>query len=510
VQVRTSFQFVRQREQTGRMDLEGERLRFEQFYGKLVTVRDLDRGQTLLFDMARKQVREVDRAEGSPDRVVNPIDQLRQAKADDATSIGQERLEGRLTNVYRLDRVDLLGIKGDAEMTLWIDVESELPARIVIRDTDPQHPTEFRFEDFTWNEPLDAELFSLEIPEGFTWGEMPVGSIAKDEQRDAEGPAPAVVDGVLKDRAASRIAWDPQGRWFTALMRDPESVAPQNRRLNELRQFDAATGRLRWSQHVQGASEFAATGDGTMLATVIGYEVQLRDATTGDVARTWAAEETLLPLAFSPDGRTLAAGIAEWGKFGGSGGDPSGGVQIWNVEQGTLVRTIVDDEPTTQILYSPDGSVIAASSNGGPVKLWNVATGSLVRLFPGRRADFSPDGSMIACVSTQPAANENVGRVDLYRVDNGELVKTLTSEPGAAASWMLCVRFSADGQLLAAADWNGTVTLWDVASGERLPQIAKHNGGVLTAEFSADGATLATGSEDQTLRLWKTPPVADN
>ena len=157
-----------------------------------------------------------------------------------------------------------------------------------------------------------------------------------------------------------------------------------------------------------------------MLATVIGYEVQLRDAATGDVTRTWATEEMLLPLAFSPDGKTLAAGIAEWGPHGGRGGEMSGGVQFWNVEQGNLVRTIADDKPTTFLRYSPDGELLATSSNDGPVKLWDVATGELVRMFPGRRGDFSPDGQTIACISTRSAADKTIGRVDLYNVADGD------------------------------------------------------------------------------------------
>ena len=168
VQFSTSVTFGHRPAQTGRMYLEDKRMRLEQFDGNLVSIGDVDRGQAVLLDMRGRQFRELDLARGMRERFANPIAQLRQAKSGDATLIGQERLDGRLTSVYRLDHVDLLGIKGDAETMVWIDVASELPAQIVIRDTDPKHPTEFRFEDFVWNEPLDADLFSLEIPAGFT------------------------------------------------------------------------------------------------------------------------------------------------------------------------------------------------------------------------------------------------------------------------------------------------------------------------------------------------------
>ena len=169
------------------------------------------------------------------------------------------------------------------------------------------------------------------------------------------------------------------------------------------------------------------------------------------------------------------------------------------------MRTIDDDKPTTFLSYSSDGELLVTSSNDGPVKLWDAATGELLRMFPGRRGDVSPDGQTVACISTRSAADKTIGRVDLYNLADGELLTTLVSEPGAEASWLLCVAFSPDGRLLAATDWNGIVSLWNVATGERQQVNVSHTAGVLTAAFSPDGATFATGSEDETLRLWKLP-----
>jgi WD40 repeat protein len=135
-----------------------------------------------------------------------------------------------------------------------------------------------------------------------------------------------------------------------------------------------------------------------------------------------------------------------------------------------------------------------------------VATGELVRIFPGiHKADFSPDGRTIAAQAASSSVDKNVGRVDLYNLRDGSLVRSFASEKGPAASWLTCIAFSPDGRLLAATDWNGTVTLWDVATGRRKRTIAEHRGGVLSAAFSPDGATLATGGEDQMLRLRKLP-----
>ena len=60
------------------------------------------------------------------------------AQSSDAVSIGAEILRGRRTLVYRLPKIDLFGMKGSGEMLVWVDAESELPAKIAVRDTDPK------------------------------------------------------------------------------------------------------------------------------------------------------------------------------------------------------------------------------------------------------------------------------------------------------------------------------------------------------------------------------------
>jgi len=252
----------------------------------------------------------------------------------------------------------------------------------------------------------------------------------------------------------------------------------------------------------------AGTADGKTLATVIGNEVQLRDAASGRVTRKWTTDKPLDPLTFSPDGKTLAAGITEWGPFGGSGGRQSGGVKIWNVERASLVRSIADDKPVTFVKYSINGKCLATSSNEGPVKLLDVATGELTRIFPARfQADFSPDGETIACLSSASSTDKTIGRVDLYNLRDGSLVRSFTSKKVASASWLLCVTFSRGGHLLAASDWNGTVTLWDVATGQRKQTTVGHKAGVGSVAFAPNDATLATGSEDKTLRCGNFRPI---
>ena len=66
--------------------------------------------------------------------------------------------------------------------------------------------------------------------------------------------------------------------------------------------------------------------------------------------------------------------------------------------------------------------------------------------------------------------------------------------------------FSPDGKLLATADADQTVRLWDVATRQPFgAPLALHTAAVDAVAFSPDGALLASGSEDGTARLWAAP-----
>jgi WD40 repeat protein len=71
--------------------------------------------------------------------------------------------------------------------------------------------------------------------------------------------------------------------------------------------------------------------------------------------------------------------------------------------------------------------------------------------------------------------------------------------PGAAA---LAVAFSPDAAVLAAGCADGTIKLWDPASGALLRNLTGHREAVRCVAFNEDGGWIASGSEDAQVRLW--------
>ena len=67
---------------------------------------------------------------------------------------------------------------------------------------------------------------------------------------------------------------------------------------------------------------------------------------------------------------------------------------------------------------------------------------------------------------------------------------------------MHAVAFSPDGRRLASASDDGTVRLWDPATGAELAALTGHTGQVTAVAFSPDGRRLASAGWDGTVRLW--------
>jgi hypothetical protein len=67
---------------------------------------------------------------------------------------------------------------------------------------------------------------------------------------------------------------------------------------------------------------------------------------------------------------------------------------------------------------------------------------------------------------------------------------------------VLCAVFSPEGERIVSASWDGTLKVWDVATGQESLTLRGHSSALASVAFSPDGRRLASVSEDCTVKLW--------
>lgn len=108
----------------------------------------------------------------------------------------------------------------------------------------------------------------------------------------------------------------------------------------------------------------------------------------------------------------------------------------------------------------------------------------------GRGLAFSPDGMFLVTSGAD-------GTVKLWQTATGRLTRTLQHPVGATA-----VAFSPNSETLATAGYDGEIHLWRRSDGIKLRTLSGHRGTVWSVSVSPDGRTVASGGEDRTVRLW--------
>jgi RNA polymerase sigma factor (sigma-70 family) len=104
-------------------------------------------------------------------------------------------------------------------------------------------------------------------------------------------------------------------------------------------------------------------------------------------------------------------------------------------------------------------------------------------------------------------ASSGITEVKLWDLDKEREVASFAKgvrniRKGWRLRWTSCLAVARGGKILATGDQDGTITVWDVATGNEVATFLGHQKTVRCLAFSPDGKTLTSGAEDNTVRLW--------
>ncbi len=328
---------------------------------------------------------------------------------------------------------------------------------------------------------------------------------------------------VNKDRATSILAWvRPSGGHSGKLLF--VSYAPDGKSLltrdgHSLRWWDLATGKqvkqlaLPFDETMAGCNY---TGDGRYLAVCKkAADIQLTDIASGKQVATIPRGSAVVSMVrAAPDGRTLVVCRLE-----------ASDAVLYEIPSGKELCAVplggqFLHNREVRFFFSPDGKYLGVYDMAKSVTIRDAVTGRALLKIPlgdGAKVTsgaFSPDGRTVAL-------DQGDGLVRLVELASGKEranfgkeytpkgmarrypVSTIDSvDSGGVLGSHATVAFSPDGRLLAHAELDNSVQVWDTATGQRLARFEGHQGVISMIAFAPDGRSLASAGSDSTALVW--------
>lgn len=320
-------------------------------------------------------------------------------------------------------------------------------------------------------------------------------------------------DGITTTRIAPNPVLFGQNPTPVPLAGHPAITAENARQLAEVRRFGTGSVySMAWSPDSQ-----------TLLYA--GAGLWFYDAATFTAIRHLDTGTYILDAAYSPDGTRIAT--ANW----------DGTIRLYDVASGAEQVVIpAYDRWAAQVVFSPDGSLIASSGgdDNSTVYVWDAVTGRERLAFYDIRdtvfdLKFSPDGSLLAAAGLARIFPDDVYMgpqmkdvVIVWDIPGGDQVFALYG-PAAQIDQ---IAFHPDGQQLIAASWDGVIYHWSLERDSRRgtpetrlydekytdPKMAAlgsdHLGMVFGLAYSPDGTWFVSfHSGDLQLHFWQTGKV---
>jgi WD40 repeat protein len=279
--------------------------------------------------------------------------------------------------------------------------------------------------------------------------------------------------------------------------------------------LDAATSLRRLDGHDGRVHSASVTADGTRAVS----------SSADDTLRVWDLESgtalRVLPgfrasyervRSVTPDGRyAVSAGMdAQASADGrpriwdlGSGTAmpvlrrPVWPLCVWNLEQGTCIRTLeAHAGPVTSVSMSADGRRALSGSWDETVRLWDLETGACLRTLRGHTGWITGVSLMDQSRRAITASHDQTVRV--WNLESGACLFTLHSHRTKVTS----VTALADGLRAVSVGDDGELRVWDIKSGERLRSFKGHGSGSFELNVTETGLCVCMTRLARDRTLW--------
>lgn len=294
-----------------------------------------------------------------------------------------------------------------------------------------------------------------------------------------------IYDGVTvwnpKTGARIRSFSDPI-RIFTPLQFSPDGkiLATGSDLATGIRLWDFASGKLIRSLAYggQGASAIRFSPDGSRLATTVGrHHVHIFDVETGrnlfDAAHTDKVEE----LAFSTDGRFLISG----------GNDTS--IRLWDAQSWELTNSLIQAKMyVSALLPIGDPQRILVGDSSGVTRLLRIPTLEIDLSLSHQKLKVSNDVSGYALLGDRlfVGIDDVEGAVETWDWNSHKLLSRDPQHP----TYHLLMATSRDHSIVATADYNGNVVVWEDSPTNRIAKFKIDGNHTSAIAVSPDGEKL--------------------
>lgn len=257
--------------------------------------------------------------------------------------------------------------------------------------------------------------------------------------------------------------------------------------------------------------------------------IRFWDTQRGDCLQAHQQDGFVSTVAISPDGHLLASG----------GYAQDNKLKIWDLDNNRLYSNLpVSFDVTRAITFSPNGNLLACTSDLGDLQLWDVNAGLCTQRLQGHSnaiwsVAFSPDGCLLASGGMDQTLRlwqvENGSCCEVFEYSGwvgelafspqGDLLASFSAgEPVVILqplSDLQCrhkltghlnvisaIDFSQDGTLLASCSFDQTIRIWDIQTGQCLQICRGHTSSVWSVVFSPCGQMVVSGGSDETIKFW--------